>query len=96
MEKMLGTVFNVSRVPKTAKRVNVGDFETIELAEKAMLEHYKALPKRGKFYYSISEDELEDFNGIVMRRMTLCISGGGPYYKKYTRDDLNRMTTQTC
>lgn len=91
MDKILGTVFNVSRVPKTAKRVNVGDFKTLELAEKAMVEHYKNAPKRGKFYYSISEDELEDFNGVTMRMTTLCLTSGGPYYKRYGQDELKSM-----
>ena len=91
MGNILGTVFNVARVPKTAKRINVGDFNTLELAEKAMLEHYKKEPKRGKFYYCISEEELEDFNGVTMRRTTLCIGGKGPYYKHYTQDELKKM-----
>lgn len=88
MDKILGTVFNVSRVPKTAKRVNVGDFDTLEKAERAMVEHYKKEPKRGTFYYSISQDELEDFNGVTMRRTVLCLAGGGPYYKRYEQDEL--------
>lgn len=91
MGQVLGTVFNVARVPKTARRVNVGDFDTLEKAEMAMVEHYKKEPKRGKFYYSISQDELEDFNGVTMRRTVLCLTGGGPYYKRYEQDELKSM-----
>ena len=92
MGQILGKVFNVTRVPKTAHRINVGDFETLELAEKAMVEHYKKEPKRGKFYYSISEDELEDFDGVTMRRTVLCLTGRGPYYKRYEQGELKSMT----
>ena len=91
MGQAFGRVFNVSRVPKTARCINVGDFETLELAEKAMVVHYKNSPKRGKFYYNISEDELEDFNGVAMRRTTLCLTSGGPYYKRYDQDELKNM-----
>ena len=91
MAEILRTVFNVRRVPKTARATTVGDFETLEQAERAMLDHYKSQPKRGKFDYRISEDELEDFNGVAMRRTTLCLTSGGPYYKRYDQDELKNM-----
>ena len=57
---MSKTVFHVSRSSKTGKTVNVGDFDTLDAAREAMLSHYKVTPKRGNFYYRISEDELVD------------------------------------
>lgn len=45
MGKKLGKVFNVQRVPKTAKNTTVGDFDTLQEAEKAMTEHFNATPK---------------------------------------------------
>lgn len=56
---MSKTVFHVSRSSKTGKTVNVGDFDTLDAAREAMLSHYKVTPKRGNFYYRISEDEDE-------------------------------------
>lgn len=92
MGKKLGKVFNVRRIPKTAKAVNIGDFETLEQAEKAMIEHFNSTPKRGNFYYSISEDELEDIGGTIMRKFSITLSSGaGSYYKKYFPTELKEM-----
>ncbi len=85
------TVFHVSRSSKTGKTVNVGDFDTLDAAREAMLSHYKATPKRGIFYYRISEDELEEIGGVMMRRTCLVISGRGPYNKKFTAEELKQM-----
>lgn len=92
MGKKLGKVFNVSRIPKTAKAVNIGDFETLEQAEKAMMEHFNSTPKRGEFYYTIREDELKDIGGTIMRMFSITLSGGaGSYYKKYFPAELKEM-----
>ncbi len=85
-------VFHVSRSTKTGKAVNVGDFETVEQAQDAMLEHYKKTPKRGKFQYSISEQELETINGVVFRKFNMILSNGRrTYFKYFTADELKAL-----
>lgn len=86
-------VFHVTRATKTGKSVDVGDFDTVEKAHAAMLKHYKETPKRGNFYYRISEEELEEINGVVYRKFCMVLCGGGsPYNKRFTRDDLKKLT----
>ena len=65
------TVFHVARSTKTGKTVNVGDFDTQVQAQAAMLEHFNATPKRGKFWYSISEDTLKEIGGVMFRETCL-------------------------
>ena len=91
MGQVIGKVFNVQRVPKTANTVTVGDFDTLQQAEEAMLEHYRTNPKRGKFFYRISEDELEKIGGTIMRKFMISLAGGGNYYKRYSIDELKEM-----
>ena len=93
MGKSLGYVFNVSRRTATGKSANVGDFKTLEEAETAMKKHYMATPKRGQFYYVISEEELEEIGGTVFRKFCLVLSGDGhrSYYKKYTAEELKAI-----
>ena len=93
---MSKTVFHVSRSSKTGKTVNVGDFDTLDAAREAMLSHYKVTPKRGNFYYRISEDELVEIGGVMMRRTCLVISGNGPYNKKFTAEELKQMLQETA
>ncbi len=82
-------VFHVFRSTKTGKTVNVGDFDTVEQAREAMMEHYKKTPKHGKFWYSISEEELKEINGVVFREFCMVLSGGDkPYFKRFTADEL--------
>lgn len=86
------TVFNVSRTTKTGKTVNIGDFDTVAQAQAAMMDHYNATPKRGKFRYCIREDELEMIDGIMFRRTCLVINGDSkPYYKSYTPEELKEL-----
>ena len=85
------TVFHVSRATKTGKTVNIGDFDTQAEAQAAMLAHYNATPKRGKFWYSISEDTLKEIGGVVFRETCLVISGNGPYHKTFTPDELKKL-----
>lgn len=91
---MKKTVFHVSRATKTGKRVNVGDFDTLAEARTAMLAHFNATPKRGKFYYSISEDTLKEIGGVLFRETCLCIGGNGPYRKTFLPDELKKMVEE--
>jgi hypothetical protein len=79
-------VYNVSRFT-ASKSTNVGDFETIDQAEAAMIEHYKATPKRGKFRYTINEEDLEEKNGMVTRSFVLFQN----YNKRYNAEQLAEM-----
>lgn len=85
------TVFHVSRSTKTGKVVNVGDFDTQAQAQAAMLAHFNATPKRGKFWYSISEDTLREIGGVMFRETCLCIGGNGPYRKKFMPNELKEL-----
>jgi hypothetical protein len=93
MGKSLGYVFNVRRSTATGKSQNIGDYKTLEEAEAAMKKHYTETPKRGKFHYVISEDELEDVGGVIFRKFCLVLSGDGhrSYYKKYTAEELKAI-----
>ncbi len=87
-------VFHVSRFTKTGKGTSVGDFDTVEQAKAAMLEHYKSTPKRGRFGYSITEEEIEEINGYAYRTFSMVISGGNrPYYKRFMADELKALAT---
>lgn len=89
---MKRTIYNVTRSTATGKRVNVGDFETIDAARAAMVEHYKQTPKRGKFAYTITQQELREIGGVLMRIQTLVICGENrPYYHKFTPEELKAM-----
>lgn len=90
MGKSLGFIFNVRRSTATGKSQNIGDYKTLEEAEAAMKKHYTETPKRGKFYYVISEEELEDIGGVTFRKFCMTLYGDGhrSYYKKYTAEEL--------
>lgn len=86
------TVYNVTRSTATGKRVNVGDFETIDAARVAMVDHYHQTPKRGKFSYTIAQQELREIGGILMRVETIVLYGENrPYYHKFTQEELKTM-----
>ena len=85
---MRKTVFHVSRATKTGRTVNVGDHDTKVQALAAMLAHYKATPKRGKCWYTISEDTLREIGGVIFRKTCLV---GGTYYKKFMPDELKKL-----
>ena len=77
-------VFHVTRSTKTGKTVNIGDFDTVEQAHEAMLKHYKETPKRGQFFYRISEEELKEINGVMFRSFCMVIANGNrPYNKRF-------------
>ncbi len=88
------TAFCVSRSTKTGKTANVGDFGTLEQAQEAMLEHYRKTPKRGRFWYNISEEELEEIDGVVFRKFCMVLFGGNkPYYKRFMADELKSLVS---
>ena len=85
-------VFHVARSTKTGKTVNIGDFDAVEEAQAAMLTHYKTTPKRGQFCYRISEEELEEINGVTFRRFCMVLSGGNkPYNERFDGAALKTM-----
>lgn len=85
-------VFHVTRSTKTGKSVNIGDFDTVEQALDAMLKHYREAPKRGKFWYRISEEELKEIGGVMYRQFCLVIAGGNrPYNRKFDGKDLKEL-----
>lgn len=87
-------VFHVTRSTKTGKTVNIGDFDTVEQAHEAMLKHYKETPKRGQFYYRISEEELKEIDGVVFRSFCLVLAGGGrPYNKRFDSAELKTLAS---
>ena len=81
-------VFHVMRTTQTGKTVHLGDFDTVDEAKTVMIEHYKQTPKRGKFRYWITEDELEEIGGVMMRKTCLAFGNNGPYRKKFDADEL--------
>lgn len=86
------TVFSVSRSTKTGRPVNIGDFDTVERAQEAMLEHYRNTPKRGQFWYTIAESVLKEVGGTVFRTISVNLGGSkGPYYKMFRADELKAL-----
>ena len=88
MKTLIGTIYNVRRKSAT-KSMSIGDYNTLNEAKAAMMEHYTATPKRGKFEYIISEEKLYDFDGIKMRKFEMSVSGGGAFYKRYARSEID-------
>lgn len=82
------TVFHVYRSNKSRKTVTVGDFDTLEAAREAMLEHYRNTPKRGQFWYAISEDTLREIDGVVFRET--CYFNGS-YHKTFKAEELKAI-----
>ena len=90
MKTSIGTVYNV-RSKNATKSPSVGDYNTLNEAKAAMLKHYTVTPKRGKFEYIINEEKLYDIDGIKMRMFEISLSGGGTFYKCYTRSELDAI-----
>lgn len=82
------TVFHVYRSNKSRKTVIVGDFDTQEAAQEAMLKHYRNTPKRGQFWYVISEDTLRDIDGVVFRETCY---GDGSYHKTFKAEEIKAI-----
>lgn len=87
------TVFSVSRSTKTSKTTSIGDFDTVEQAQEAMLEHYRKTPKRGQlFWYTIAESVLEEVGGVVFRTISVNLGGSKDlYYKRFRADELKAL-----
>lgn len=83
------TVFHVYRANKSRKVVVIGDFDTLESAREAMLEHYRNTPKRGQFWYVISEDNLREIDGVVFRET--CYFNGS-CHKTFKAEELKAIT----
>lgn len=81
-------VFHAYRSNKSHKTTVVGDFDTLEAAQEAMLEHYRNTPKRGQFWYVISEDNLREIDGVVFRET--CYFNGS-YHKTFKVEELKVM-----
>lgn len=87
-------VFHVTRSTKTGKSVDVGDFDTVEQAQKAMLKHYRETPKRGQFCYRITEEELKEIGGVVYRQFCLVIAGGNrPYNRRFDGKEMKELAS---
>lgn len=87
-------VFHVTRSTKTGKPVDIGDFSTVEQAQEAMLKHYKETPKRGHFWYRISEEELKEINGVEYRQFCMVIVGGNrPYNRRFDGNELKELAS---
>lgn len=82
------TVFHVYKSNKSRKTVIVGDFDTLEEAREAMLKHYRSTPKRGQFWYVISEDNLREVGGVLFRETCY---GDGSYHKTFTANELKTV-----
>lgn len=88
MAKILGKVYNVRKNTSTTA-VGIGDYQTLEEAEAAMLEHFRTNPKRGNISYRICEEEICEIDGGRYRSQTFAISGGGSsFYKRYIAKEL--------
>ncbi len=81
----MATVYTVTRRTKT-KTVVVGSYDTRAEAKTAMVKHFNSTPKRGKFSYSIAEEELREIGGVMFRSYT-----SGRPYSRYTREMLEVM-----
>lgn len=85
-------IYNVTRSTSAGKHVNVGDFDSIQAARAAMIEHYRHTPKRGKFAYTITQQELQDIGGQLMRVQYFVLCGENKaYYRKYLAAELGAM-----
>lgn len=93
MKKLLGTTFNLRRKTAT-KSIDIGDYGTLDEAKASMVNHFNITPKRGNIEYIIREENLEDYDGVIMRSFSITLSGGGKstFYKRYTRQELEIMT----
>ncbi|WP_304430084.1 hypothetical protein [Faecalibaculum rodentium] len=85
----MADVYAVVRYTKT-KSVEVGCFDTEDAAKTAMIEHFRSTPKRGKFYYRITQEGRRKIDGIMFREF----DSSKPSWK-YTREQLEAMVCTT-
>lgn len=81
----MANVYVVVRYTKT-KSVAVGGYDTEDDAKAAMIEHFCRTPKRGSFYYRITQERLREIDGIMFREL----DSSSPSWK-YTREMLEAM-----
>lgn len=69
-----------------SKSVEIGSYDTAGAAKTAMIEHFRRTPKRGNFYYRITQEGVREINGISFREF----DSSKPSWK-YTREMLEAM-----
>ena len=85
----MANVYVVVRYTKT-KSVAVGGYDTEDDAKAAMIEHFRRTPKRGNFYYRITQERLREIDGIMFRE----VDSSSPSWR-YTREQLEAMVCTT-
>lgn len=85
----MANVYIVVRYTKT-KSVAVGGYDTEDDAKAAMIEHFRRTPKRGNFYYRITQERLREIDGIMFREL----DSSSPSWR-YTREQLEAMVCTT-
>ena len=85
----MANVYVVVRYTKT-KSVAVGGYDTEDDAKAAMNEHFRRTPKRGNFYYRITQERLREIDGIMFREL----DSSSPSWR-YTREQLEAMVCTT-
>ena len=85
----MANVYVVVRYTKT-KSVAVGGYDTEDDAKAAMIEHFRRTPKRGNFYYRITQERLREIDGIMFREL----NSSSPSWR-YTREQLEAMVCTT-
>ena len=92
MKTFIGYRYNVRKHLKT-KTINVGNCENLLDAENMMIAHYNDNSKRGNVYYSIMQEQMNDYDGVVMCSHSFTIGTGiGDYYKRYTISEIKTMS----
>ena len=85
----MANVYVVVRYTKT-KSVAVGGYDTEDDAKAAMIEHFRRTPKRGNFYYRITQERLREIDGLMFREL----DSSSPSWR-YTREQLEAMVCTT-
>ena len=85
----MANVYVVVRYTKT-KSVAVGGYDTEDDAKAAMIEHFRRTPKRGNFYYRITQERLREIDGIMFREL----DSSSPSWR-YTREQLEATVCTT-
>ena len=85
----MANVYVVVRYTKT-KSVAVGGYDTEDDAKAAIIEHFRRTPKRGNFYYRITQERLREIDGIMFREL----DSSSPSWR-YTREQLEAMVCTT-
>jgi len=78
MEKVIGTVYAVSKVQAKGS-TKVGDYESLELAKAAMLKHFQTNAKRGTISYHITLETISEYDSGFRTRTWQPFSPGSSY-----------------